>query len=605
MCGIAGIFRSPGQDPSRHLEAAVGKLSHRGPDDKGYYIHGSLGMGHTRLSIIDLEGGRQPLYAANDSLVLITNGEIYNYIELREELKKLGHEFQTHSDSEVILHAYEEYGEDFLMHLRGMFALALFDRQRERLLLARDRLGIKPLFMANRPDGVFFSSEIKSLIPFSDHEPEVDPDGLLQYIQNQFSSGSTTILKGVERVLPGEAVCVERGQMVRRWHYWSALDVKPVKMDQIEAQEHFDTIMETTMVQHMRSDVPFGLFLSGGVDSAILLALLSHFKGEPIRTFSVGFPGTRLTDELPAAGRIAHRFSSIHTEITPSEDDIFNILPLTVWAADDLMRDYANMPTALLSAAAGRELKVVFSGEGGDEVFAGYGRYRSSLSERFVKNLVSSGSGGFRTRGDLRYSWPRKLLQKPLLESLQSARSPFVKAWSETPGSWSDLGRMQYVDLVTALPDNLLVKADRMMMAFSLEGRVPFLDHRVVEFGLSLPDHLKIERGKGKLFLKKWALQHLPAGHLDTPKKGFHVPVGEWLGESFLQGLRDALPRNTGVVRWFKPEGIRELIDQSRGSPASGRVLWSILQFALWHRIFIEGSGERPPVSMNPLDLLN
>ncbi|MCJ7501379.1 asparagine synthase (glutamine-hydrolyzing) [bacterium] len=605
MCGIAGIYQKDGECPEKRLRDAIKNLSHRGPDDNGIYSHRSLIMGHTRLSIIDLEGGHQPLFAADNSLVLVANGEIYNYIELREELKKLGHHFLTRSDSEVILHAYEEYGEDFLRHLRGMFAFALFDRTREKLLLVRDRLGIKPLFLANRSDRVFFSSELKSLIPLFDREPEVDPDGLLQYIQNQFSSGSTTILKGVERVLPGEAVCIERGQMVRRWKYWSALDVKPEKMDQVEAQEHFDTIMETVMIQHMRSDVPFGLFLSGGIDSAILLALLSHFKGEPIRTFSVGFPGTRLTSELPAAERMARRFSSIHTQITPSEKDIFNILPLTVWAADDLMRDYANMPTAILSAAAAQELKVVFSGEGGDEVFAGYGRYRSSSSERFVKNLFSPGTGGFRTRGDLRRRWPRKLLQKPLLDSVLSARSPFVKAWSETPHSWSPLEKMQYVDLVTAIPDNLLVKADRMMMAFGLEGRVPFLDHRVVEFGLSLPDHLKIARGKGKLFLKKWALQYLPADHLDTPKKGFHVPVGEWLGESFLDGLRRTLPQDPAVGLWFKPEGIRDLIDQSKGSPAAGRVLWSILQFALWHRIFIEGSGERPPESVNPMDILN
>lgn len=605
MCGIAGVFRKPGEDPSKHLEAAVGKLSHRGPDDRGIYIHRSLGMGHTRLSIIDLEGGRQPLIAKTGNLVLIANGEIYNYIELRENLKKLGHDFLTLSDSEVILHTYEEYGEDFLRHLHGMFAFALFDRTQEKLLLARDRLGIKPLFISEQPGGVVFSSELKALIPLLDQEPGMDPEGIIQYIQNQFSSGPTTILKNVERVLPGEAVCIEQGRITNRWFYWSALDIKPLMMDQVEAQKHFNAIMETVMLQHMRSDVPFGLFLSGGVDSAILLALLSHYKGEPIRTFSVGFPGTRLTNELPAAHRTASLFSSVHTEIKPTEEDIFNILPLTVWAADDLMRDYANMPTALLSAAAGRELKVVFSGEGGDEVFAGYGRYRSSQSERYVKNLFSPGSGGFRTRGDLRRPWPRKLLQDSLLEQVRSARFPFVKAWAETPASWTDLQRMQYVDIVTALPDNLLVKADRMMMAFGIEGRVPFLDHRVVEFGLSLPDSLKIEKGAGKLFLRKWAIQHLPAEHLDNPKKGFHVPIGEWLKGNFLEQLSQSLPRNQGVMHWFNSEGIRELIDQSRSSPIAGRVLWSILQLAVWHKIFIEGKGERPPTSMNPLDLLN
>lgn len=603
MCGIAGYFS---REPTERLElqSALRNLAHRGPDDSGIHLDDAAALGQTRLSIIDLKGGHQPLYSRDRNLVLVANGEIYNFIELRNELESMGHHFQTGSDSEVIIHCYAQYGDDFLRHLSGMFAFALYDKKHARLILARDRLGIKPLFISQQPNGVLFSSELKALLSLLDHEPIINPDGLAQYVQNQFSTGTTTIVKGIERILPGEAVCLERGKVSDRWFYWSALDVKPVKIDQSEAQEQFDALMEATMLQHMRSDVPFGLFLSGGVDSAVLLALLSRFRDEPIRTFSVGFPGTRLTSELPAAKRAAQLFSSIHTEIRCSEQDIFNILPMTVWAADDLMRDYANMPTALLSSAAGRELKVVFSGEGGDEVFAGYGRYRSTGPERYFKGLISPGSGGFRTRGDVRGKWKRHLFQEPLLNSISSARDPFVHAWSKTPDSWSDLARMQYVDLVTALPDNLLVKADRMMMAFSLEGRVPFLDHRVVEFGLSLPDHLKIRRGMGKLFLKKWAQQYLPSDHLFSPKKGFHVPVGEWIGEGFLDGLRDKLTLNEGVTRWFRPDGIRRLIEQSRKSSISRRVLWSILQFALWHRMFIEGTGERPLNSINPLDLL-
>jgi asparagine synthase (glutamine-hydrolysing) len=355
----------------------------------------------------------------------------------------------------------------------------------------------------------------------------------------------------------------------------------------------------------MRSDVPFGLFLSGGTDSAVLLALLSRLKNEPIRTFSVGFPGTSLTDELPAAGAMAKLFSARHEVITPNMKEIFGVMPLTVWAADDLMRDYANLPTCLLSMAAARELKVVFSGEGGDEVFGGYGRYRSSRLERIGKSLIAPGSGGFRTRGAYRGRWPAKLFGQSLFKAARDFRRPFINAWTQTPDPWSDLMRMQYVDLVTAMPDNLLVKADRMMMAWGLEGRVPFLDHRIVEFGLTLPDPLKTGSGQGKLFLKRWASRYIPEEHLFTKKKGFHVPVGEWFDESFVTSLQRVLPENRGVSEWFDPKGISILLDRCIGSSILTRMVWAIYQFAIWHSLFIEGNGERPPVFTDPLELLN
>jgi asparagine synthase (glutamine-hydrolysing) len=341
------------------------------------------------------------------------------------------------------------------------------------------------------------------------------------------------------------------------------------------------------------------------VDSAILLALLSRHKDEPIRTFSVGFSDTRLTDELPAAERLARHFGSRHTAIRPSAEAIFHSLPYTVWAADELMRDYASLPTAILAQAAGQELKVVFSGEGGDEVFAGYGRYRSSLLERRIKNLVAPGSGGFRTRGTLRGRWPRRLLTPELLSRLSSSRRPFIAAWQATPSNWSDLQRMQYVDLVTALPDNLLVKLDRMLMGWSLEGRVPFLDHRVVAFGLGLPDHLKTSGNRGKSFLKRWATGFLPEDHLCGPKRGFHVPVGEWIGGQFLDQLADVLPRHRAIRTWFRPEGVVRLIRTCRSSGPSSRMVWALLQFAIWHHFFIDGEGQRPPVKLDPLEVID
>ncbi len=435
MCGIVGRFNRQAPVNTLALEVAVARLAHRGPDDRGTFVDDNFGMGHTRLSIIDLAGGHQPLRTADGQLTLIANGEIYNFIELRAELEAKGHRFLTHSDSEVILHAYREFGEGFLSQILGMFAFALYDGARKRLILARDRLGIKPLFLAIQASGIAFASEIKGLLPLLDEPPPIDPQGLAAYLQNQFATGARTLLRGVERVLPGEALWIEQGEVSRRQRYWSPLHVQPLDLGYDEAATRFDDLMDRVITQHMRSDVPFGLFLSGGVDSAVLLAALSRHADEPIRTFSVGFPGTSVKDELPLAQQMARRFGSKHREIQPQARDILHSLPLTIWAADELMRDNANLPTALLAQAASQELKVVFSGEGGDEVFAGYGRYHSSLLERWFKGLLAPGSQGFRTRGTFRGPWPRKLFTPALLEQLPAVRQPVVDAWRQAPAT--------------------------------------------------------------------------------------------------------------------------------------------------------------------------
>ncbi len=603
MCGIAGYFKTD-QKVSPSLTGAIEKLVHRGPDDSGIFTHGEMAMGQTRLSIIDLEGGHQPLFSENGDLALVANGEIYNFVELRKELQSRGHRFLTRSDCEVIIHCYAEYGDRFLEYLNGMFAFALYDKLEDRLLLARDRLGIKPLFISQSAGGVVFASEIKALLPLMDRKPAVNPVGLAQYLQNQFAAGATTILEGVQRIMPGEVVVIQKGQIADRRTYWSPLQIEPRTIEYAEAEAEFDKIMDTVMTEHMRSDVPFGLFLSGGVDSAVLLALLSRLKDEPVRTFSVGFPGTSLANELPAARAMAKRFGSSHEEVIPTVHDVYGVLPLTVWAADDLMRDYANMPTCLLAASAARELKVVFSGEGGDEVFAGYGRYRAPWLERFAKSLLAPGTGGFRSRGTFRGIWLKKLFRTQIRQSIRDHLKPFIDARSRTPGTWPDLMRMQYTDLVTAIPDNLLVKNDRMTMAWGLEGRVPFLDHRIVEFGLSLPNNLKIQSGEGKVFLKRWASKYIPEDYLRKPKKGFHVPMGEWLSRPFLEELQKILPTHPSVKPWFKPAGILELIKRSPDSPVNTRMLWAILQFAIWHKMFIESRGERPETFEDPIAFL-
>ena len=604
MCGIAGIS-SVNQFPSSVLLADMAEtLAHRGPDDSGIHIIDQVGMVHTRLSIIDLAGGHQPLLACDDDLVLVANGEIYNHVELRETLEAKGYQFSTYSDCETILHAYREFGDSFLEHLYGMFAFALYDKRKQRLILARDRLGMKPLFIGYHEQGVVFASEIKALLPFYPQRPEINPFALVQFLQNQNSTGRETIFSGIERVLPGEVIEIVQGKVCQRRRYWSALDVTPRSLSMEEATSEFNDLMATVMTQHMRSDVPFGLFLSGGVDSTTLLGLLSHYKGEPIRTYSLGFPGSKVGDELSIAETLAKAYRSEHTVLTPDSNAMLHRLVHTVWAADDLMRDFANLPTSLLAEEAGQSLKVVFSGEGGDEAFAGYGRYRTRHVERWLKNLIVSGTGGFRTGANFKRGLGKVVFGTELLKGQDSWRLPIIEAWRSAPAQWSDLQRMQYIDITAALPDNLLVKADRMLMAWSLEGRVPFVDHRVIEFGLSLPDELKVKDKQGKYFLKQWAAQFLPVDHLWEKKRGFKVPVGEWLQGDYLAKIERALIQSTAVNQWFKLDGVKALIAQQHKQANVAKNIIAIMQFAIWHKLFIEGNGQRPPALIDPVNFL-
>ncbi len=600
MCGIAGVFGNRTADPAL-LSAMADRLAHRGPDHCGIEFEAGAGLAHTRLSIIDLGGGDQPLHADDGRLSLIANGEIYNYVELRGELEYHGRRFATGSDCETILHAYAEYGDAFLDRLHGMFAFALHDRARGRLILARDRLGIKPLFLARTPDGWAFASELKALLPVIG-KPVIDPRALAQYLQCQFSTGRRTLWAGVERVLPGEVVTLEAGGIPSRRCYWSPRDIAPVTTRFEDAATQFDQLMHTVMIEHMRSDVPFGLFLSGGLDSSLLLALLSRLKGEPIRTFSVGFADSPRGTELELAEQLAAHCGSRHTVLRPTGRDMLDRLALSVWAADDLMRDFANLPTLMLAETAGAELKVVFSGEGGDEVFGGYHRYRSGRLERWLKSLIHPGSGGFRTTGNFR-GLERAVFGPALRDAARGWREDFISAWRSAPSAWSDLQRMQLVDITTALPDNLLVKADRLLMAFGLEGRVPLLDHRVVEFGLALPDTLKIAPGHGKEFLRRWARRYLPPEHLRAPKRGFTVPMDAWLRGPTLDRLETILSASPAIREWFQPGAVRLLVEKQRRGRGVTRNLGALLQFALWHRIFVEGDGARPPLQ-DPLTYL-
>ena len=561
-------------------------LAHRGPDDTGLYAAGPLALAQTRLSIIDLAGGHQPM--VDGALALAANGEIYNFLELRRELEARGRRFTTASDSEVILHAYALDGLGALPALHGMFAFALHDAPRGELVLARDRLGIKPLYYARLPDRLLFASELKALLAVWPREPELDPGALLQYLENQFSTGESSLVAGIRRLPPATALVVDAELNLRFHRYWSPLDVRPRHLDFEAAAEEFEALFGQTMVEHLRADVPYGLFLSGGVDSGVLLAMISELSDRPARTFSIGYRDAG-DDERADAAAIARRLGATHTEVVLDRDALFRRLPHTVWATDDLVRDYACLPTSFLAEQAARELKVVLTGEGGDEVFAGYSRYRRtpcSAGSRASSPRARAASAPAATgiaRGSTRRSDPSS---RPSPAPAGPPSSPPGRRCRERG---SHTARCQYTEIVTSLPDDLLVKVDRVLMAFGLEGRVPFLDHRVVEFGLGLPHRLKVRGRQGKLFLKRWAERRLPREHLWRRKRGFYVPVGRWLRGDFLDELGARLPAHPLIRRWFRPEGVSALLRAHQAGGGMTREVWSLLQLAIWHRIFVEG----------------
>jgi asparagine synthase (glutamine-hydrolysing) len=602
MCGIAGVILRSGRPDASQLFRAAELLKHRGPDERGVEIVDSVGLAHTRLSIIDLEGGHQPIVDPKTKNVLVANGEIYNFIELRQELEEDGYPFATGSDSETILHVYDRHGVDGLSRLNGMFAFALYSARDRSLVLARDRLGIKPLYYVKLPDRIVFASELKGLLPLLPQVPDISAPALASFLEIGFNSSDESILKGVRRLEPGTAILINDDLDTSVVTYWSPLNVSPRRLTLEEALEEFDSLFDQVLREHMRSDVPYGLFLSGGLDSGSLLARLSDFHDRPIRTFSVGYTGLEDSDELVQARRVATLFRSEHTELRLHPWRALWALPLSVWSADDLMYDAASLPTLLLAQRAAAELKVVFTGEGGDETFAGYGRYRRSRLQQLLKDAPGWLGGGYRPRS----RWSRPMRERAFGSALLAARrtggEPIRQAWQAAPDTCSYVQKAQLTDIKTALEDDLLVKVDRMLMAFALEGRVPYLDHRIVEFGLSLPDPLKVRGRIGKVLLRRWATRWLPREQLEGKKRGFSVPLGGLLRGGLLEGLGDRLRESRIIKEWFRPGTVSDLVGIQRKTGRATRQLLQLVQFATWHGMFFEGATNRPSAEENPLE---
>jgi asparagine synthase (glutamine-hydrolysing) len=605
MCGIAGVITSPSSaaELRPQLEAAAAALRHRGPDDFGITLDGPVGLVHTRLSIIDLAGGHQPIVTPGHDLSAVVNGEIYNYVELKREfVARGGFEPLTHSDSESVLQVYAAEGVAGFKRLHGMFALALHDRARRRLILARDRLGIKPLYLYRDASRVAFASELKALLPLLPAPPALEADAIAQFLEHEFASGEHTAFAGIQRVPPGHALSIDYALKLQRERWWSLQELRPTALDMEQAQEAFTVLFEQVMREHMRADVPFGLFLSGGVDSSLLCAMLTRLHEHPVESFSIGYSVNRERNELDDAHRIAQRFGTRHHSIEIKPEELLARIPHAVWSTDELMRDFAVLPTSLLAEKAGQSLKVIFTGEGGDEAFAGYARFRKHPLQRWLSNLLRPGAGGLRTRN----RWPAELRRRVYAPRLQAVSNGFrrhqAEAWQGAPREWSSLQRLQYYDLVAPLADKLLVKVDRSLMAWGVEARVPYLDHRIVEFGLGLPDALKVQGRVGKLFLRRWGQRHIQGDYLMQSKKGFHVPMRQLLSGEFLSRLSQVLAGNAAVREWFDPAGIGHLIELQQRTGSYSEQLWGVLQFAIWHRLFVEQPGRLPGRSEDPLD---
>ena len=578
MCGIAGIMTpSTAVPPDTVLDALGQALAHRGPDGDGRYKARGIGLVHTRLAIIDLETGDQPITetsSADAKSTLIANGEIYNYPELTAALD--GVAFSTRSDCEPPLHLYRRYGLDFTDHLRGMYAIAIYDPEAGRLVLARDPFGIKPLYYIEKEAYFAFASEPQALLAAGLAERSLNQTSRDELLQLQFTLGRDTCVEQIKRVLPGETLVVSEGRIVERRKLNALPEGGARRTDEKAALATLDGALEDTVLNHQRSDVPYGMFLSGGIDSSILLALMARLNERPVRAYTAGFPGAAIRDERAHARRVAEALGADHVEVEVTRDDFWRDLPRIVAAVDDPCADYAIVPTYALARVAARDVKVVLSGEGGDEIFAGYGRYRSALRPTWLGGRTMRARGKFDGLGVLR-------------ESPAAWRDGVVaaQAMAEIEGR-SRMQVAQAVDCADWLPNDLLIKLDRCLMAQGLEGRTPFLDRPFADFAFRLPDALKTKRRHGKWLLRKWLADALPIAAPFERKRGFSVPVAEWIAE---QGARigPLVAAQAGVDELCRPGTVQTLFT-SRGK-RPGFAAWTLLFYALWHAIHIVGQA--------------
>ena len=628
MCAICGIIKSDGKVDEKLLFEMTRLMGYRGPDEEGYFFEKNIGLGHRRLSIIDLKTGKQPLFNEDKKIVLICNGEIYNFKELRENLEKKGHQFKTNSDNEVIIHLYEEKKEKCVNDLRGMFAFALWDDKEKMLFIARDRVGQKPLVYSIIGKDIIFSSEIKSLLLYPEIKKEIDFEALNNYFTYQAIPSPETIFKNIKKLPPAHYLIWKNGN-VRIGRYWNVDFSKKIKLrDETEYEELlWEKLKEATKLR-LISDVPLGAFLSGGIDSSTIVGLMSEISDRPVKTFSVGFDIENYS-ELKYAKLVAERFRTEHYEFVV-KPDVFKILPKLIWHYNEPFGDSSMIPTYYVARETSKYVKVALNGDGGDENLAGYERYYQTMIldklyrfsksigilnshfkrmiektyKKFPTNFIMRVAEWLKEADDFGFSfayyrrlisfsdeWKEKLYTPWFKNELKNANPLEMvnKLWKENRED-NLLEKMLYTDLHLYLPEVLMVKVDIATMANSLEGRSPFLDHKFIETIASFPPELKLKGKISKYILKKKLKGFLPEEILKRKKMGFGVPVGEWFREKLREYLKENLLSDRFFKRgFFKKEEVQKMVKEHiEGKVNHTSRIWVLLCFELWCRIFIE-----------------
>lgn len=637
MCGICGIA-VPKTLNRRVDESLLNRmrdtLTHRGPDDGGSFIEGGVGLGHRRLSIVDLGGGHQPMANEDGQVQIVFNGEIYNHNDHRPMLEARGHRYRTASDTETIIHLYEEFGANAVQYLRGMFAFAIWDGTQQRLLIARDRLGIKPVYYTLSKDGeLHFASEIKALIEARAVKPELNYDVLADFAANRYTSGDETLFRGVHRLAPGHTLVWQDGrvEIKRYWEVSFAKDESPLSDKQYI--EQFDQLFRESVRLRLMADVPLGMFLSGGIDSTAIAGVMSKLVSDPIKTFSVAF-AEREANELEYARMAARAFGTDHHEIVVSPQQFFDALPAMVYQEDEPIAHPSSIPLYFVSKLASEHVKVVLTGEGSDELLAGYDKYRKTIYNlalgrayntvvpsplrHLVKQTIENGSGSLAVRQKLARTF---LCVPPDIESIyfdnfsvfsrNRQRTLFTadtqSRIAESNPYKTSLALMGESDAVEMLDQllaadmktylhELLMKQDQMSMAASIESRVPFLDHKLVEFAARLPERMKLRGLTTKYILRQAMADKIPSEILTRKKMGFPVPVGSWLRGEFRHLLDDYVLGARALERGiFEPEFVRNLVARHHAGENHSERLWMLVNFEIWHRRFIDGEEQRLP----------
>lgn len=607
MCAICGIVNF---DQSRRIEDAAiramnNTMAHRGPDGEGYLVEENAGLGHRRLSIIDLAGGSQPMFNEDGSAAIVFNGEIYNYRDLSESLATAGHVFRTRSDTEAILHAYDQYGDDCVHHLRGMFAFAIWDRPRRRLLLARDRLGIKPLYYYFDGSFLAFASEIKALLEVPGIPREVDPQALDLYLALRYVPGPQTMFRHIRCLQPGHTLSACDGE-VRTRKYW---DIEYPEASSGESLARFRELLEESVRLRLIAEVPLGVFLSGGLDSTAILASMSRLAGGRVKTFSVGYEAADAQEdaanELAYARLAANAFASEHREHRLTAAEFQQFLPRLVWHLDQPLADPTCIPLYYISKLARESITVVLSGEGADELLGGYGIYSKMLLLDRIPGIapLAAITPWEKLRGYLRMSAVplhrryrgvcrgipmealRRLIGGERCRDLDDSQDELFGSHFSAAANTSPLNRMLYADAKVWLPDDLLMKADRMTMANGVELRVPFLDHKLVEFAAALPASSK----RAKSILRRAVRGTVPDAIIDRPKQGFPVPLAPWLRGRLRGFTRDHLLARDAACQSYldRAEVARIVAEHENGRADRSQEIWSLLVLEFWHRQFL------------------